>query len=76
LGERWDGVLQVEARNDPYRTEIESIIESLSAEVHLGARRTLAGGNWFVAVTENMMDKASPDFGVVVGIELRRGTGR
>jgi hypothetical protein len=72
FGERWDGVLQVEARNNPYRTEIESIIESQSAEAHLGVRRALAGGgNWFVAITENMMDKASPDFGVVVGIELR-----
>ncbi|MGD2063572.1 MAG: DUF3187 family protein [Nitrospirota bacterium] len=77
FGEWWDGVLQVEARNNPYRTEIESIFESLSAEVHLGARRRLAGGgNWFVAITENTMDKASPDFGVVVGIELRGGTGR
>jgi hypothetical protein len=77
FGEPWDGVLQVEARNDPYRTEIESIIESQSAEVHLGVRRALAGGgNWFAAITENTMDKASPDFGVVVGIELRGGTVR
>jgi len=77
IGEWWDVVLQVEARNNPYRTEIDSIAEPLSAEVHLGARRTLAGGgNWFLAITENTMDKMSPDFGVILGIELRRGTAR
>jgi len=73
LGEQWDAVLQVEARNNPYRTEIDSIAEPLSAEVHLGARRTLAGGgNWFLAITENTMDKMSPDFGVILAIELWR----
>jgi len=77
IGERWDAVLQVEARNNPYRTEIDSIVESLSAEAHLGVRRSLAGGgNWFLAITENTMDKMSPDFGVILGIELRRGGAR
>jgi len=77
IGERWDAVLQVEARNNPYRTEIDSIVEPLSAEVHVGTRRTLAGGgNWFFAITENTMDKMSPDFGVILAVELRRGTAR
>ena len=77
IGDRWDVVLQAEVRNNPYHTEIDSIVEPLSAEVHLGTRRTLAnGGNWFFAITENTMDKMSPDFGVILGIELRRGGAR
>jgi hypothetical protein len=76
IGQRWDAVLQVEARNNPYRTEIDSIVESLSAEAHLGVRRNLAGGgSWFLAITENTMDKMSPDFGVILAVELRRGVG-
>jgi hypothetical protein len=76
LRERWEAALQVEVRSNPYETRIESMVEEVSAEIHLGLRRHLAGGgSWVLAITENALDKASPDFGILVGVELRLAGG-
>jgi len=76
FGKRWEAVLQADIRNNPYNTTIDSIIEEQSIEIHLGVRRHLAvGGNWFLVLTENTSDKASPDFGILLGVEIRRVVG-
>jgi len=73
LGERWEAVLQAEIRDNPYDTSIEAIIEHYSVEAHLGVRCHLAvGADCLLVLTENALDKASPDFGILLGVEIRR----
>jgi len=72
IGRRWEASVSLAWRETPYHQQIDSILEATSMEVALGLRRRTESSNLFFALTENLLDKASPDLGLLFGVEVGR----
>lgn len=72
IGRRWEASAGLAWRETPYHQPIDSIIEAASMEVTLGVRYQADRAALFFALTENLLDKAAPDLGLLFGVEAGR----
>lgn len=72
IGRRWEASVGLAWRETPYHQQIDSIIEAASMEVALGVRYRADRAALFFALTENLLDKAAPDLGLLFGVEVGR----
>jgi len=72
IGRRWEASVSLAWRETPYHQQIDSILEATSMEVALGVRRRGESSSLFFALTENLLDKAAPDLGLLFGVEVGR----
>ncbi len=72
IGRRWEASVGLAWRETPYHQQIDSILEATSLEVALGVRWRGEQSTLFFALTENLLDKASPDLGLLFGMEVGR----
>ncbi len=72
IGRRWEASIALAWRETPYHQQIDSILEAASMEVALAVRHRRAWGDLYLALTENLLDKAAPDLGLLFGVEVGR----